>query len=103
MLSERPRWPGSTTTSAASSGTSCSACSPTPGGGSPRWCSTTQGPSSSCLVLFRAVQDPSVFLVVAAVNGFFTLGQFAWMPVYLPELFPTVVRGSAISLVFDVT
>jgi MFS family permease len=55
------------------------------------------------LVLFRAVQDPSVFLVVAAVNGFFTLGQFAWMPVYLPELFPTAVRGSAISLVFDVT
>ena len=55
------------------------------------------------LLLFRAVQDPSVFLVVAAVNGFFTLGQFAWMPVYLPELFPTAVRGSAISLVFDVT
>ena len=55
------------------------------------------------LVLFRAVEDPSVFLVVAAVNGFFTLGQFAWMPVYLPELFPTAVRGSAISLVFDVT
>jgi len=55
------------------------------------------------LVLFRAVQDPSVFLVMAAVNGFFTLGQFAWMPVYLPELFPTAVRGSAISLVFDVT
>ena len=55
------------------------------------------------LVLFRAVQDPSTFLVVAAVNGFFTVGQFAWMPVYLPELFPTAVRGSAISLVFDVT
>jgi MFS family permease len=55
------------------------------------------------LVLFRVVQDPSSFLVVAAVNGFFTAGQFAWMPVYLPELFPTAVRGSAISLVFDVT
>src|SRR5881409_3494252 len=55
------------------------------------------------LVLFRAVQDPSVFLFVAAVNGFFTLGQFAWMPVYLPELFPTAVRASAISMIFDVT
>jgi MFS family permease len=55
------------------------------------------------LVLFRAVQDPYTFLAVAAVNGFFTAGQFAWMPVYLPELFPTAVRGSAISLVFDVT
>ena len=55
------------------------------------------------VVLFRVVQDPFTFLVVAAVNGFFTVGQFAWMPVYLPELFPTDVRGSAISLVFDVT
>src|SRR2546428_691662 len=32
-----------------------------------------------------------------------SLGQFAWMPASLPELFPTAVRGSAISLVFDVT
>jgi MFS family permease len=55
------------------------------------------------LVLFRAVSDPSLFLVVTAATGFFTAGQFAWMPVYLPELFPTAVRGSAISLVFDVT
>jgi MFS family permease len=55
------------------------------------------------LLLFRAVHDPMLFLVMAAVNGFFTSGQFAWMPVYLPELFPTAVRGSAISLVFDVT
>jgi len=55
------------------------------------------------LVLFRVVQDPFTFLMVAAVNGFFTTGQFAWMPVYLPELFPTDARGSAISLVFDVT
>ena len=55
------------------------------------------------VVLFRVVQDPFTFLMVAAVNGFFTVGQFAWMPVYLPELFPTAVRGSAISLVFDVT
>ena len=28
-------------------------------------------------------------------------GLFAWMTIYLPELFPTRVRGSAISLVFD--
>jgi len=54
-------------------------------------------------VVFGVVQDPFTFLMVAAVNGFFTVGQFAWMPVYLPELFPTDVRGSAISLVFDVT
>jgi len=40
-------------------------------------------------------------LLVAGINGFFTLGQFSWMSVYLPELFPTAVRGTAISLVFN--
>jgi hypothetical protein len=34
-------------------------------------------------------------LLVAGINGFFTLGQFSWMSVYLPELFPTAVRGTA--------
>ncbi|HZS01081.1 MAG TPA: MFS transporter [Chloroflexota bacterium] len=51
--------------------------------------------------LFLLVRDPGLFLVAAAVNGFFTSGQFSWMPTYLPEVFPTAVRGSAISLVFD--
>jgi len=53
------------------------------------------------VVLFQFVHDPGLLLVAAAVNGFFTSGIFAWMPIYLPELFPTHVRGSAISLVFD--
>ena len=55
------------------------------------------------LLLFLVVRDPVLFLVVTALNGFFTLGQFSWLPVYLPEVFPTAVRGSAISLVFDTT
>jgi MFS family permease len=54
-------------------------------------------------VLFLLVRDPVLFLIATAVNGFFTVGQFSWMPMYLPELFPTGVRGSAISLVFDIT
>jgi MFS family permease len=49
------------------------------------------------------IHDPVLFLVAATVNGFFTTGQFAWMPIYLPELFPTAVRGSAMSLVFNAT
>ncbi len=53
------------------------------------------------VVVFLVVRDPGLLLVAAVANGFFTSGQFSWMPTYLPELFPTPVRGSAISMVFD--
>jgi MFS family permease len=53
------------------------------------------------LYFFLLVKDTRALLVMTAVNGFFVAGQFAWMTIYLPELFPTRVRGSAISLVFD--
>jgi MFS family permease len=53
------------------------------------------------LSFFLLVHDIHALLLLAAANGFFTSGQFAWMTIYLPELFPTRVRGSAISLVFD--
>jgi len=52
-------------------------------------------------LFFLLVNDWYAVLATAAANGFFTGGQFAWMTIYLPELFPTRVRGSAISLVFD--
>ncbi len=52
-------------------------------------------------LLFLGVHDPTPLLFAAAVNGFFTSGLFTWMPIYTPELFPTYVRGSAISMVFD--
>lgn len=52
-------------------------------------------------VVFQWVHDPTLLLLAAAVNGFFTSGLFTWIPIYSPELFPTAVRGSAISLVFD--
>ncbi len=50
------------------------------------------------LCLFLLVRDGAL-LAMAAATGFFGGGQFAWITVYLPELFPTRVRGSAISLV----
>jgi MFS family permease len=53
------------------------------------------------LCFFLLVRDPTTVLVMASANGFFCAGQFAWMTVYLPELFPTRVRGTAMSLVFD--
>ena len=54
---------------------------------------------SLCYFLF--VRERHALLVIAGGNGFFSSGQFAWMTIYLPELFPTRVRGTAMSLVFD--
>ena len=55
----------------------------------------------SSLFLFLLVTERPTLLIAAAANGFFTTGQFSWLTIYLPELFPTSVRGSAISLVFE--
>jgi hypothetical protein len=40
-------------------------------------------------VLFLWTQDLTPVLLLCAVNGFFTLGQYTWMPVWLPEFYPT--------------
>lgn len=53
-------------------------------------------------VLFLWTHDVMLLLVVASVTGFFSLGQFAWMPTWLPELFPTHIRGTAIAFCFNV-
>ena len=53
------------------------------------------------LCYFLFVRERNALLVMAGVNGFFSSGQFAWMTIYLPELFPTRLRGTAMSLVFD--
>jgi MFS family permease len=52
-------------------------------------------------VLFLWTEDLNLFLLAAAINGFFTVGQFSWMPVWLPELFPTRSRGTGIAFVFN--
>ncbi|GAA1273970.1 MFS transporter [Pseudonocardia aurantiaca] len=44
-----------------------------------------------------------VLTLVIAINGFFTLGQMGWMATYPGELFPTHLRGSAITVVFNVS
>lgn len=58
-----------------------------------------------------AVMTPVFFLVpdslgsliaLAALNGFFTLGQMTWVALYPSELFPTHVRATAMSITFNV-
>jgi MFS family permease len=53
------------------------------------------------LCFFLLATNRYALLITAAATGFFSSGQFAWMTVYLPEMFPTRVRGTAMSLVFD--
>jgi MFS family permease len=60
-----------------------------------------------CLVLTPLVylwgqsQDIGVVLLLVGVFGFFTLGIWAWAPVWLPELFPTRMRGTAVAFTFN--
>jgi MFS family permease len=59
----------------------------------------------ACLVMtpivYMWVKDIYVLLLILAVYGFVIQGVFAWMPVWLPELFPTRMRGTAASFVFN--
>lgn len=52
-------------------------------------------------VLFLWTHDLRVIVVVLIVNGFFTLGQYTWMPVWLPELYPTHMRATGAAFVFN--
>jgi hypothetical protein len=39
--------------------------------------------------------------VLACVNAFFSNGQYSWMPVWLPELYPTRMRATALAFAFN--
>ena len=52
-------------------------------------------------VLFLWTSDLHLMLLVLAVNGFFTLGIWGWAPMWLPELFPTRMRGTAVAFCFN--
>jgi len=51
--------------------------------------------------LYMWTTDPHLLLLIAAVNGFFTLGQYSWMSVWLPELFPTRMRATGVAFAFN--
>jgi MFS family permease len=52
-------------------------------------------------IVFVWAHAPLAIAIAACVNGAFTLGQFAWMAIYSPELFPTAIRATSVSVVFN--
>jgi MFS family permease len=52
-------------------------------------------------VLYLWTHSLHLLVLVAAINGFFTLGQYSWMAVWLPEQFPTRMRATGMAFVFN--
>lgn len=49
----------------------------------------------TCGILFRRVQTYGTpFLVLTCLAGISTAAMYGWLPLYLPELFPTAVRAT---------
>jgi MFS family permease len=55
-----------------------------------------------CTLLFRAfTQVTPAFFVMVGLAGFSTAAFYGWLPLYLPELFPTRVRATGQGLAFN--
>ena len=58
-----------------------------------------------CLVLTPVVylwaKGMPALLAAVAIFGFFTGGIWSWAPIWLPELFPTRMRGTAVAFCFN--
>jgi MFS family permease len=52
-------------------------------------------------ILFLWTQDLSLLLWLAFLNAIFSNGQYSWMPVWLPELYPTRMRATAMAFAFN--
>ncbi len=56
----------------------------------------------SCAVLFRMFDAYNLmFIAVATIVGVLTASFYGWLPLYLPELFPTRVRATGQGLAFN--
>jgi MFS family permease len=52
-------------------------------------------------VLFFLTKDLTWLLLLAFVNAIFSNGQYTWMPIWLPELYPTRMRATALAFAFN--
>lgn len=55
-----------------------------------------------CQAMFRGITSyGAVFLVASFVSGVVTAAFYGWLPLYLPELFPTRVRATGQGIAFN--
>jgi len=52
-------------------------------------------------VLFLWTHNLALLLVVCGINAVFSLGQYTWCSTWLPEIYPTRIRGTAIGFCFN--
>ena len=56
----------------------------------------------TCQVLFRNLNEyGTLLLLMAGIAGFFTAAFYGWLPLYLPELFPTRARATGQGLSYN--
>jgi hypothetical protein len=52
-------------------------------------------------LVFLYVRDATIVVILQLANGYLTGGLYGWFAVHPPELFPTSIRSTAISLIFN--
>jgi MFS family permease len=52
-------------------------------------------------IVFLYVRDATSVVILQLANGYLTGGLYGWFAVHPPELFPTSIRSTAISLIFN--
>lgn len=63
---------------------------------------TFVGSLVTTFITYKLTSSVEAMMVIAPINGFFTLGcAYAWMAIYPCELFAVTVRSTAISFVFN--
>ena len=52
-------------------------------------------------VVYLWTHTLGTLLIAVAIFGFFTGGIWAWAPIWLPELFPTRIRGTGVAFCYN--
>jgi MFS family permease len=52
-------------------------------------------------ILFFGTTNLTLLLCIAFFSGAFASGQYSWMPVWIPELYPTRMRATALAFAFN--